>query len=49
MFHLFEGIDLLRINSPTENVLHALRLQPVHQQILRLLGPTYQQIYNLTI
>jgi transposase len=48
VFQLFEGIDLLRINSPTETVLHVLRLQPAHQQILSLLGPSHQQIYNLT-
>ncbi len=49
VFQLFEGIDLLRISSPTGTTLQVLGLQPVHQQILPLLGPTYQQIYNLTI
>ena len=48
VFQLFEGIDLLRINSPTETLLQVLSLQPVHQQILKLLGPTYQKIYFLT-
>jgi transposase len=47
-FQLFEGIDLLRIDSPTETALQVLRLHPVHHQILGLLGPSYQQIYNLT-
>ncbi len=47
VFQLFEGIDLLRIRTPADTTLQVLRLQPVHEQILRLLGPTYQQIYNL--
>ncbi len=48
VFQLFEGIDLLRISSPTGTTLQILGLQPVHQQILRLLGPTHQKIYNPT-
>ncbi len=48
VFQLFEGIDLLRIGSPTGTALQVLGLQPVHQQILRLLGQPYQKIYNLT-
>lgn len=48
VFQLFEGIDLLRIDSPTETALQVLRLQPVHEQILRLLGQPYRKIYNLT-
>lgn len=47
VFQLFEGIDLLHISSPTETVSRILRLQPVHQQILRLLGQPYLKIYNL--
>ena len=49
VFQLFEGIDLLRIHSPTETVLQVLRLQPVHEQILTLLGQPYLKIYNLTV
>ena len=48
VFQLFEGIDLLHINSPTNTTLQVLRIQPVHDQILRLLGQPYQKIYNLT-
>ncbi len=48
VFQLFEGIDLLRISSTTETALQVLRLRPVHEQILRLLGQPYQEIYNLT-
>lgn len=47
VFQLFEGIDLLRIGSPTGTALQVLGLQPVHQQILKLLGQPYQKIYNL--
>jgi len=47
VFQLFEGIDLLRIGSPADTTLHVLRLQPVHKQILSLLGQPYQKIYNL--
>ncbi|HEY4387854.1 MAG TPA: IS1634 family transposase [Ktedonobacteraceae bacterium] len=45
VFQCFEGIELLHIHvgSMTESVV--LRLQPLHQQILSLLGPTYQQFY----
>lgn len=48
VFQLFEGIDLLRISSTTGPTLQVLGLQPVHQQILRLLGQPYQHIYNPT-
>lgn len=47
VFQLFEGIDLLRISSPTGTTLQVLSLQPIHQQILSLLGQPYQKIYNL--
>ncbi len=47
VFQLFEGIDLLRISSPTQTTSQVLGLQAVHQQILTLLGQPYQKIYNL--
>lgn len=47
VFQLFEGIDLLRIGSPAGTTSLVLSLQPVHEQILRLLGQPYQKIYNL--
>jgi transposase len=45
IFQCFEGIDLLHIGAATTVV---LRLTPLHEQILALLGPLYLQIYHLT-
>jgi hypothetical protein len=41
VFQLFEGIELLIIRSPTSVSQRVLRLKPVHERILRLLGPTF--------
>jgi len=44
VFQCFEGIDLLHIrHGPDPTVAVVLRLEPLHQQILALLGPTYEQ------
>src|SRR5262245_21685392 len=46
VFQCFEGIDLLHIrHGPDPMVAVVLRLEPLHQQILALLGPTYEQFY----
>jgi len=47
VFQLFEGIELLIIRSPTSVSRRVLRLKPVHERILRLLGPTFQKIYEV--
>jgi hypothetical protein len=47
IFQFFEGVDLLHIrHGPTPAGALALRLQPVHQQVLALLGPTYEDFYK---
>jgi transposase len=46
VFQLFEGIELLIIRSPESVSWQVLRLKPVHERILRLLGPTFQKIYG---
>ena len=49
VFQCFEGIELLHISSPpAARQTVVLRLQPLHEQILALLGPPYQQFYKLT-
>src|SRR5450759_567989 len=45
MFQCFEGIDLLHISTGSLTQSIVLRLQPLHRQILSLLGPTYLQFY----
>lgn len=45
IFQCFEGIDLLHIRSGLRRQTQVLGLQPLHQRILRLLGPTYSQCY----
>src|SRR2546425_5880768 len=45
IFQCFEGIDLLHIRVGLREHLQVLGLQPLHQQILRLLGSTYCQFY----
>jgi transposase len=45
VFQCFEGIELLQIRTATTTESVILRLQPLHQKILSLLGPTYQQFY----
>jgi hypothetical protein len=46
VFQLFEGIDLLIILAAGQIVAQqVLNLQPLHQQILSLLGPAVKNIY----
>jgi transposase len=47
VFQCFEGIELLHIRHGPDAVTSlVLRLAPLHQQILALLGPTYEQLYE---
>jgi hypothetical protein len=48
VFQCFEGIELLHIrHGPTQATISLiLRLTPLRQQILALLGPTYEQCYE---
>jgi transposase len=49
VFQCFEGIDLLHIrHGPGPAAELVLRLQPLHQQVLALLGPTYEECYKST-
>jgi transposase len=48
IFQCFEGIDLLHICMGSRGQTHILGLQPLHQRILRLLGPTCCQLYFLS-
>jgi transposase len=49
VFQCFEGIDMLRIrHGPGPAVALVLRLQPVHQQVLALLGSAYEAFYTST-
>ena len=45
IFQCFEGIDLLHIRLGSSFQTQILGLQPLHQQILRLLGSAYCQLY----
>jgi transposase len=45
IFQCFEGIDLLHIRMGSQCQTQVLGLQPLHQQVLRLLGPAFCQIY----
>jgi transposase len=45
VFQCFEGIELLHIRTAGRTRSVVLRLQPLHQQILSLLGPASQQFY----
>ena len=50
VFQFFEGIDVLYVRSPAEVVSrHVLHLRPVHEQVLCLLGPPYQKLYDVPI
>ena len=48
VFQCFEGIELLHIRHGPDALTTSLvlRLTPLHQQILALLGPTYEQFYT---
>jgi transposase len=49
VFQCFEGVDLLHIRQgPDPTVAMILRLQPLHQQVLALLGPTCEEFYKST-
>lgn len=48
VFQLFEGIEVLIIRSPQSVSWQVLRLKPVHERILRLLGPTFPKIYEVS-
>lgn len=45
IFQCFEGIDLLHIQSGSRRQTQVLGLQPLHQRVLRLLGPAFSQCY----
>jgi hypothetical protein len=45
----FEGIELLHIHSATLTTSIVLRLQPLHLQVLVLLGAPYQHIYHIPL
>ena len=47
VFQCFEGIDLLH-SRPGQAVTLVLRVQPIHQQVLALLGPAYEEFYRST-
>ncbi len=49
VFQFFEGIDVLHVRSSTGYSQHVLHLQAVHEQVLRLLGPLYQKLYDVPI
>jgi hypothetical protein len=49
VFQCFEGIDLLHIrHGPEPASALVLRLQPIHQQVLALIGPSYEEFYKST-
>jgi transposase len=49
LFQCFEGVDLLHIRHGPDPALEmVLRLQPLHQQVLALLGPSYEEFYKST-
>jgi transposase len=49
VFQCFEGIDLLHIrHGPSPAVALVLRLAPLHQQVLALLGPAHEELYKST-
>jgi transposase len=48
VFQCFEGIDLLHFHVDRHWHTQVLRLQPLHEKILRLLGPAYCQFYFLS-
>ena len=48
IFQCFEGIDLLHIRIGSRWQTQILGLQPLHQQILRLLGSAYSHFYGFS-
>lgn len=45
VFQCFEGVELLHLSTATSSRTLVLRLQPVHQLILSLLGPFCAKFY----
>jgi hypothetical protein len=45
VFQCFEGIELLHIHTPAGSRALVLRLEPLHRQILALLGALYETLY----
>ena len=49
IFQCFEGVDLLHIrHGPDSAADVVLRLEPLHQQVLALLGSSYEELYKST-
>src|SRR5690349_15426508 len=48
IFQCFEGIELLHIHAQGRGTTLTLRLEPLHEQVLALLGPPYQRLYHPT-
>ena len=49
IFQCFEGVDLLHIrHGPDPATVLVLRLEPFHQQVLALLGSSYEELYKST-
>jgi transposase len=49
IFQCFEGVDLLHIrHGPDPATAVVLRLEPFHQQVLALLGSSYEELYKST-
>jgi transposase len=46
IFQCFEGIELLHIRAEDHTETLVLGVQALHEQVLALLGPPYQQIYK---
>jgi transposase len=46
IFQCFEGIELLHIRAEGHTEALVLGVHPLHEQVLALLGPPYQQIYK---
>ena len=48
VFQCFEGIELLHIRSASGTQSLVLRLQPMHRLVLALLGPPYENMYQIS-
>jgi transposase len=46
IFQCFEGVELLHIGTGRQTETLVLGVQPLHEQVLSLLGPPYQKIYK---
>ncbi len=49
VFQCFEGIELLHVHAAALSTSIVLRLQPLHVQVLVLLGAPYQHIYHIPL